>query len=248
MANDFLSGRRFLSRATVREVVVVVMSILIAFSLDAGWDGFRARAETRARLSAVLDEVRAAGPVLATAVRSHEARAAELAELRARLQAGSTGAQVAVPDSLIGPLLLPMVFEIPTRVTEAFLETEGAAELGDLILEAALGGWPTSVEDVRDDQLENRDYLTDVMNPFFRAHFDVAEAQEHAIDWAAVSSGAPGVTAPSSVLVSLAPSQELQNILSWQGLIQRALLRDLRGLATQQQELANRLDSVIGGD
>jgi len=143
----------------VAEGVVIVTSILLAFGIDAWWEGRQERSQERVALAALRLEFRENIARFTRAHDYHVASAGRLAALEDLLTASRDGVTVQVPDSLLRPLVSFRTPD-PAMGTLNTLLASGRIELvRDPALQQALAGWPAEVEDASEDERMIRDFI-----------------------------------------------------------------------------------------
>jgi hypothetical protein len=124
------------------------MSILLAFSLDAWWDGRSQRAAVFNLLDALADELRAAQVELdrGSGIQS-DARGLQLqlAGLMTRAPNAGAGAELL---SVSGGVFRTTTVELPSGVLESLLSYEGWSDIAGLDLSVRISEWPAKVENV----------------------------------------------------------------------------------------------------
>lgn len=142
---------RHLLRESARETVVVVASILIAFSLDAWWDSAVERRQEDELLVNLLDEFRGNEPQLALRISNHERLSSGSGALAGMLQRAGPEL-VTVPDSLLITLLITPTFD-PTLGTLEEAQNSGRTSLiQNAELRRLLSSWSGQARDVREEE------------------------------------------------------------------------------------------------
>jgi hypothetical protein len=130
------------------EFGLITMSILLAFSLDAWWDGRSQRADVFNLLDALADELRAAQVELdrGSGIQS-DARESQLqmAGLMTRTPTARAGAELL---SLDAEAFRTTTVEIPSGVLESLLAFEGWSDIAGLELSVRISEWPAKVDNV----------------------------------------------------------------------------------------------------
>lgn len=129
------------------EGVVVVLSILIAFALDAWWDGRQAASELNRELTNVLSEVRAKRTDAFAQIREFERAVDGATALLEVMDEDPESAFVVVPDTVAYlanrlPTLNPRLSALDALITSGLL-----ASIEDPALRSALGRLKGDVED-----------------------------------------------------------------------------------------------------
>ena len=215
--------------ASVRDVVLIVISILIAFVLQAWWEGRAVSAAYERQLVSTLSEIEEARDELVhwSANRSRTER--NTAALAALLASTPDGNSVVVDDTVVASLFSTVVTELPTAQVDALLAGEFPA-MNSNPLRGELMAFKAMIDDYRDDEIVARDYVLSELGPYMRQNFDVAAAQLAWYDWL-VAGGAPnGSTEVES-------TKHLRNLLAWKE-------RDTRLNASQSTSLLEVMERV----
>lgn len=193
--------------ASIRDVILIVISILIAFVLQTWWEGRAVSAAYERQLVSTLAEIEEARDELVhwSAIRSRTER--NTAALAALLALTPAGTSVVVDDTVVASVFSTVVTELPTAQVDALLAGEFPGMSANP-LRGELMALKAMIEDYRDDEIVARDYVLNELGPYMRRSFDVAAAQVAWYDWL-VAGGAP---AGSTEIES---TQHLRNLLAW---------------------------------
>ena len=147
-----MSGTQRLPWARVAlEGTTIVVSILLAFGIDALWARRQAGLEEQATLRGLRDDFRASHAALSFAIGSIEGHRARFS----RFQAGALGSGFAeIPDSvalLISSLVLSITFDASSGTLEALVSDGRLDDLSDPELRAFLGSWRTRLVDLEEN-------------------------------------------------------------------------------------------------
>lgn len=169
-------------RESLREVVVVVLSILIAFGLDAWWDETLERRDERELLTNLVREFRDNESRLTVRLANHQQLAAAADELAGRLSS-ARGRRTAVPDSLLLSLLITPTFD-PTLGTLEEAQSSGRTRLiRNAELRARLGAWTGLWRDAREEERLAWELVQDQMYPVIANTTDVSDLMELGGRW-----------------------------------------------------------------
>jgi hypothetical protein len=241
---------RLLGRESIREVVVVVASILIAFGLDAWWDGVSARRDSREQLAGVVRELEAGRAQLQEAVTSHQVLGGAADALRGLLVAGADGATVSVPDTLVGALFSHFVMDVSAAATLAFVDAGGLALFDRPELATALRNWPDEMADAMDDQAQLRAGVQSGYQSYMMSAAPLGNAIQAGSDMIGRSHRSlrggpvPGFQNPPSD-VALRATPELLNLLSWRVTMEDTRRRQMERLLEAQETLISGLQDLL---
>lgn len=133
-------------RTSVREVVILVLGILIAFGLDSWWDGRTESAQRRADLAALRADFTSNRDQLADLV-ERQARISRSSNRLAEIAEG-TGASADSVRGLLGQVFSSGRFEPVMGAYQALVASGGFSRLRDAELRAALANF-AAAQDVR---------------------------------------------------------------------------------------------------
>lgn len=155
------------------EAVTIVASILIAFGLDAWWDGHSERRVLEGQLRVVIAEMERARAELAHAALSSPIYADLTDAVLDRLDATSVGGTASVPDTALAGLLSYYVMDIPTRATDRFIESGGLEIIRDPAIVAELNAWTGIMQDAVDDGAQARFEFQTLLMPVLASAADL---------------------------------------------------------------------------
>ena len=134
------------------ETVAIVLSILIAFALDAWWDDRRENAEQRRYLVAIAADFEANQELL----RRYESMYREVdigtRALIGMLEGPGPGAPVSVPDSLVTAAAFVATYDPSRAAYEDLLNGGGLASIRNEALRHDLAAWPPQLEDALENE------------------------------------------------------------------------------------------------
>lgn len=157
-------------RGVVSEIAVIVLSILIAFSLDAWWDSSVEARRHRQNLEGLRAEFDASVTLIDDAIGRLEV-SLESAESLLEL----TGPQPPAVDTdsvteLVSAAINLWTLELPTVALDGMLATGGVELIENDRLRALVGGWPALVLDVREGYEWMRTERDEVWEPIIGEH------------------------------------------------------------------------------
>ena len=250
-SEDDDSLRRVLGRETLREVLVVVASILIAFSLDAWWDGLIERRQLREQLDVVIAELEAGRGELNEAVLSHRLLGGAADALHEQLRGLAPDEPAEVPDTLVGSLFSHFTMDVSTSATISFLDGGGQPLIQDGWARRALADLPARMSDAIDDQAQLRAVVQAGYHPYMVSTSSLGNAIVAGSDMIGRSlRGSLGLEVPPfrspPATVTLRATPELLNHLSWRINNEASRLGQMERLLSEQDSLIANLRSVLG--
>jgi hypothetical protein len=197
------------------EGAVIVGSILLAFTLDAWWDNREREDELRDQLAVVAREMQASRDALERALKAHDMNAGLAGHLASVLGEIQEGSEVAVSDSLIGPLFPQVTADVTTGSLDALIAAGGLELIEDVEVRRQLLEWPTRIEDLLDDEVYLRNFAAADLASYLRANFDVANAELRSVPLLIGMFGIGPPVEPSLLgTVTLRREQQLVNLLA----------------------------------
>ncbi len=161
------SGTRWV-RSAIRDVVIVVFSILLAFAIDAWWDGRAAMDRERALVEALVTELAAATDDIQQ-YRDHHARVAATASELIGLR-GETRVSQEEADSLLGLIIIGRPYSPSGAVLGSLLGAEGSAGLSDPGAAVRLARWRQSASNLAAHSDIVAYHLTNDLNAYVNRH------------------------------------------------------------------------------
>jgi hypothetical protein len=147
------------------EGVVIVGSILMAFGLQAWWDGRVARARERDQLQALRIEFHEDLSTLDGLLESVQRHGRNVDALVALLRESGTG-QVTIPDSLLGSVVTWRTSDISTSAFDAIVASGNLDQISDPELLRGLATYPAYLLDLREDEEIGKVYVEYTLGPF----------------------------------------------------------------------------------
>jgi len=147
------------------EGIVIVGSILLAFTLDAWWQERATRDWELDQLHALRAEFADNGELIADAVGLHDQNTQDVAQILAFLRAAGPGEKKIYPDRVLAALVSWNTTDISTGTLDALLASGGLGDIRDDRLRSELAAWPTVVADAQEDESLARDFVETVLAP-----------------------------------------------------------------------------------
>ncbi|WP_439106588.1 hypothetical protein [Congregibacter sp.] len=217
--------------SSLREGLVIVGSILLAFALDAWWGDMSRKNELSLQLTGVASELQSTRASLASVRRAHEYNVELTERLRATLASVEEGAEVVVSDESLGPLLPQVTADVTTNSLSAYIAAGGLELISDQDLRAELLAWPAQIEDLQDDEIYLRNFAAADLSRWLRTHADVSNAEVYSVP---VVLGHFGVAPPPDPAllgtVVLRRDRELMNLIAARESGERAVLINIEQL------------------
>jgi len=227
--------------SAVRDMVLIVASILIAFSLEAWWDSRRTLDEERAALSAVREDFRAARQELDSVLVRNE-KVVEVVGVVLAMHPED----VAKLDSDSAHALLRyaygggLTFDPPTGALQALLFAGTLGYISNHELAAQLSAWPGMMDEIEEDQA----FIIDSFNRLqeIRVHTGTLE---QSLILQGILPG-PAEMTIGEVLAALLSESEDRETLARHMLSIGGLLMELEDVDRRLDALLDQLDAELG--
>lgn len=228
-------------RRLVIESVAIVLSILLAFAIDAWWQEHQDRGRETAVLRGLLRDYRSSRPELAARLRLARRMARNNALLQEILSAAAAGSTVSVPDSLIHAVIGGPTYEPATDALDAAVASGEIELIRSEAIRQELAAWRRALIDTSEDEREVRRISDEQVEPLLAGSLDLgpyyAETLSWAIDERLVNpAGHGGVRA----------SPELASVLGLRGFYARFSAEDLAGLLESLDRIVGLLETELG--
>lgn len=165
-------------RRRITEVIVIVVSILLAFALEAWWDEQRESREIKLSLNALSDEFEALEEVLTLSIARNEQVISAADSL---LSVFKLGAEIVeVYSETLGLLLLTPTTDPRSGTLDALIASGRLDLIENLHLQAQLAKWPANMEDIREEELAAKSFVHEQFIPYLVHH---AESLASVFDW-----------------------------------------------------------------
>lgn len=202
------TGRGLYLRRVIVESLAVMASILLAFAIDAWWDGHLDRRQEASLLAGILADYRDSRPELESRLELARRMSANT-ELLIDAVSGTTGSSITVPDSLVLGSIGGPTYEPSTSTLDAAIAS-GEIELirGDEI-HRELATWRRTLIDTTEDEVEVRRITNVQLVPALSRTMDLAPYFRELLAW---SFEEPVTGLPGNV--TIVPDTELAGLLA----------------------------------
>lgn len=163
-------------RRAILEGLVILVSILLAFGIDAWWDATREGDQAYERLRSAQEELAGVAPRLLDEANQQQRIVVASRELMRLISSVSEGELVETPDTLWAATLTVPEGVVPTVAVDALASTGALAHVRSRTLRDSLGAWPSQVVDDLANQGEQWRFVTEEFSPLVRRKADVREA------------------------------------------------------------------------
>jgi len=160
-SNDIPWGR------LIAEGVAIVLSILLAFGIDAWWENRQERAEEQQILLGLKEEFTLISDVLTNHKQTHLERLQALKDLLEAFKNDETEHTPDVLAAAIAELVAPTTSDISNGTLDALLNSGRLEILENRALRKQLVGWESAIEEVWDDQQYHAKMVYEINLPYF---------------------------------------------------------------------------------
>jgi hypothetical protein len=174
------SVKKSKSQSAVRLILdglVVIVSILIAFGLDAWWSAHQLRLDLIDDLNSVGEEFEANVASLEVELRLQRIAAASIHDLVDRIDGAGEDLWLTLPDTIVSfAFVYPPTYEASTGAVVALISSGALSRIRDSRLKGILGNIEAQVQDVRETELGARHVAAEVIMPLFWEEAALASA------------------------------------------------------------------------
>jgi len=238
-------------RRLLVESLAVVLSILLAFAIDAWWDGYKERQRERDLLAGLLDDFDASRPGLEARV-GLARRMADGTRLLIELVDRREGTEVTVPDSLVLAVLGGPTYEPDTNTLDAAVGSGEVDLISSKELRAELARWRRTLTDTGEDEREVRRITNEQLVPILARSLSLRTYMDRVLPW---SGGDPygagrliggGGDAPHAERATLRTSTELVGALAIRRFYVEFAAADLEDLLASLDRSVSLLEGELG--
>jgi len=149
------------------EGVAIIVSILLAFGIDAWWENRQERTEEQQILQGLNEEFSLIREVLTRHKQIHLGRLQALEDLLAAFDVDKSKRTVEVVAAALDELLAPTTSDISNGTLRALLSSGRLEIIENIRLRELLVGWETAIEEVWDDQQSMAKLVYEIHVPYF---------------------------------------------------------------------------------
>ncbi len=225
------------------EAVVVVGSILMAFGIQAWWDGRSDRDLRAATLQGLLADFVSVDTIVSSLVTQNQKIVASHSLLISELRGRSGAPPVMISDTLLIAAFSSPTYNPPRTAVEMALGTGRLAELEDEPLRRLLAQWLQELDDTVEDELAAIKVVENKLVPFLASIHGFVDVLPHTRDWG--FGELSDSVARSTRLVE--PSDEFIGLLAVRMAHTRQVVRELSRVAETQREIVDLLGAAMTG-
>jgi len=158
------------------ESVAIVISILLAFAIDAWWEERKERATEAEILIGLDQEFRETQALIEDKLTQYRDMKTAVAQLLVAHEKKGWQYEAMTIDRAFQWLIAPTSIEFGGGVLDAVVSAGRLEIISDKTLRAQLAGWQAVMDEVRDDEVGNMDYIFNQIIPYI-ARTGVSTAQ-----------------------------------------------------------------------
>jgi len=148
------------------EGVVIVLSILLAFAIDAGWAERLERREEAEIILGLQEEFEEYREALVVGIAQHERMMAGMFVILESIGAGEWSSRELTIDEALGAAVEPPTADLGNGVRDALVQAGRLELVSDPVLRRQLAVWPRYFEELLDDQLIGRGIVLEEVLPY----------------------------------------------------------------------------------
>lgn len=225
-------------RSYVYEGVMIVASILVAFTLDASWANYQESRLEHRILVELRDELASARTRIEASMAELEIVLASSREMIERVGPDTLPLTVAEAEALFTRILNLNTLEVPSSVLSSLVATGQLGLISRVQIRRALAEWPALVADVAENHTWHREETDDVLIPALAPYLAVRN-----IDY-----GEARTTSPSSFTLDptgLQRDPKFETLLTWRVGRQEATYRESATLLQAAIDLIASIDAEL---
>jgi hypothetical protein len=162
------------------EAVLIVVSILLAFGIDAWWDERKSAQEEAEMIVALENEFLRNRAVLQVQSDLHGHILESVGKLVTASRQGEWSDASQTIDDALYALTYPGTTDLEGGVLDALVSANRFELISDLQLRTSLANWGAVFAEVQDDEQNNRAFVFDRVNPYlFRQHIPLSRAYSY---------------------------------------------------------------------
>lgn len=212
MSSDRPSGQSRV-RVTIREVVLIVVGVMIALTLEARWQMILERRAENDLIDRLRVELSRNAESVSRWLTLHERVAASTAELIHVLEDVPPGSRAMVADSLLGNMTRTPTYDPEQGSLDAAVSSGQLSLIRSADIQRALAALGRSLRDAQEDEAQGAAHVQDRLLPHLSEVTDLGPAVAWVVqDVDAVFSGEPTPATPLGAR-SVVASEELSNLL-----------------------------------
>lgn len=217
------------------EMTLIVLSILIAFALDAWWDEQIQRREEGSHLESLRDELIASRSALGEIIQSVQQHGDNVDTLVGLLQSAGSDS-VIVSNELLGSVVSWRTSDVSISTLESLSASGNLGIITNPGIRKALIGFPAVVQDVQEDEEIGRDFVEYVLSPALARLGLAGAAYANRLGFNEAGHGGESAIKPTEELIGLLTARQVHISFSKSGLPR---------ISAYMSELITKIDSEL---
>jgi hypothetical protein len=145
------------------EAGAIVISILLAFALDAMWEERQLREWEVGQLQALRDELQENHAALDVVILGHDLNADRMAMMMSQLEAVDSGEEVTFSTNILSSLVSWRTSDVAVGSIDALLASGRLGDIRDPELRKRLALWSSKVLDAQEDEIVAREFAEQIV-------------------------------------------------------------------------------------
>jgi len=231
------------------EGVAIVVSILLAFGIQAWWEHSNQRSRQLTELGSLLEDFRATRARLEQSLQLHRTIEGAARELDRRLREEMSSSTVRVPDTLIIAVLAMPTLELATGDLQQLQLATDISAIRDAELRQRLVSFPARVQDVTSEEVAGQELVRTRLAPELQRDSDISEAWLALYGWIIDQARGRADSRPTSERssVSILQSPTTRSLLAERVFHENAAARGIATAIASVDRIIEGLEAYIGG-
>lgn len=235
-------------RRIAAEGVAIVLSILLAFAIDAAWDKHKDRQQERALLAALAADFADAGVLIDEAIVAHQRYISSARRLLAIIEQDAARDDWTAIDSALNDVFLnAKTTEIPSGSLNALFASGKLDLIENARLRSLLAAWPSFLENAIEDE---RWILNDVqqrLTPYLNGNIHVRNTYKYSGSLTGVDEMLKEIIPPRPPTdhEALWDNREFDNLVSNRLANEVYALHEIRALARELDNIIEQIDAEL---
>ncbi|MBN1459023.1 MAG: hypothetical protein JXA57_05770 [Armatimonadetes bacterium] len=229
----------------LREVFLIVISVLIAIGLDSLWQDRQDRRGERELLEALHNEMELNSRELERWISLHGRVHSSSAELLRMVRATGPGGTIQVPDTLISDIIRTPTFQPELSVLQTALSSGSIALVQNVNLSRELNRWSRSLEEAQEEELKGLHFVEEQLVPHLLRVVDMEPAQRSLVEFSEAHSLGASIPPRSRSSSDVRADPPLANLLARRIFYADFAVTELRVVQTTIAEILEALDREL---
>ena len=233
---------KFLSREYVTEGVLIVASILVAFSIDAWWAERQERQQEALILTALRDEFQLNADRLPRFIDNHRKTMSAATAVLQRMRSATDGQRVVIKYADLFNALDHGSFDALNGTMNAVLQSGDLSLIENAEIRARIAGWPAILLDATENEVLLRNVWGPRLSDVLGRDVDLSPMEP---DWGC---DVNGDSLCANGEVEIAVNTEVSGLLMFAYGWAKEAARELEYLQTETNDIVSLIDEELGYD